>query len=176
MSNIYIDNNFLKQDEIDKFCQYAESTSDWIKTDDHWSEKFIHYGSVSDNEIKNILEIIKTQVEELIFFRTTNNVQTETMQIVRWRKGDKLDPPHADCEHLDGSPHPYPNRHYSVLIYLNQDYEGGQIFFPNQNLEPNTSPGTFIQFEGTKEYLHGVKEVTLGERYTIVMFLTKQND
>lgn len=176
MSDIYIDHKFLSEKTISLICNYVTSTDDWIKTDDHWSEKFIHQINVSNQDIKTVLDEIRIKIENLIYSRTNNKVFTETLQLVRWRKGDKLDPPHADCEHLDGSPHPYPNRHYSVLIYLNKDYDGGQIFFPNQNLEPTITPGTLVQFEGTKEYLHGVKEVTSGERYTIVLFLTKQND
>lgn len=176
MSDIYIDHNFLSQNTISLICNYVTSTNDWVKTNDHWSEKFIHHTAISDQEVKDTLTEIKEKIENLIYSRTNNEVFTETIQLVRWRKGDKLDPPHADAEHLDGSPHPYPNRHYSVLVYLNKDYKGGQIFFPNQKLEPKTTPGTLVQFEGTKEYLHGVREVTSGERYTIVLFLTKKND
>ena len=175
MTEIYIDNNFITQQQVDKLYQYVQSTTDWVITNDSWSERFIFSFAIHDKEIKREIENIAQSVVDLIKQKEHTSVVVETCQLVRWRKGDKLDPPHADCEHLDGSPHPYPNRHYSVLIYLNKDYEGGQIFFPNQQLTPKTLPGTLVQFKGTKEYLHGVTEITNGERYTIVMFLTKND-
>jgi len=173
MQDIYIDNNFLNKNNINSLVDYVTTTNDWIVTNDHWSEKFIHKSNISNKDIQQLLDDIGLNVRQIIETKYKTKCLIETFQLVRWRKGDKLDPPHADCEHLDGSLHPYPNRHYSVLIYLNEDYEGGQIFFPNQNLQPETTPGTLVQFEGTKEYLHGVTEVKSGERYTIVLFLTK---
>lgn len=175
MTGIYTDNNFLEHSCIQHLIRYAQTTSDWVITEDSWSEKFIHLNTITDKNIKNIISKIANDVKIVVEHTENVLVSIETCQLVRWRKGDKLDPPHADCEHLDGSPHPYPNRHYSALVYLNSNYTGGQIFFPNQNLMPETKPGTLIQFKGTAEYLHGVTEVTDGERYTIVMFLTKND-
>ena len=175
MQDIYIDNNFLDKQTTTDICNYAKTTSDWVVTNDHWSEKFIHYNLITNPNVLAQIKDIQDRIVKLIEVNEKQKSFVETCQIVRWRKGDKLDPPHADCENLDGSPHPYPNRHYSVLIYLNSDYKGGQIFFPNQNIEPKTVPGTLVQFKGTKEYLHGVSEVTSGERYTIVLFLTKDD-
>jgi predicted 2-oxoglutarate/Fe(II)-dependent dioxygenase YbiX len=175
MTDIYVDNNFLDTAVISSITDYVTTTNDWVVTNDYWSEKFIHSALISNREIFDIILNISNKVKSFIEQKDNVSVSVETCQLVRWRKGDTLDPPHADCENLDGSPHPYPNRHYSVLIYLNTDYTGGQIFFPNQNLTPNTSPGTLVQFKGTAEYLHGVTQVTSGERYTIVLFLTKHD-
>lgn len=176
MNDIFVDNNFLSIPKIEQLLRYIKQESPWISTDDSWSDRFVHFHNIENQEIKSIVQTVYQTVAEIIEKNTGNAVQIETCQLVRWRTGDKLDPPHADCEHLDGTLHPYPNRHYSALVYLNDDYEGGQIFFPNQGLEPVTSPGTLVQFEGTKQYLHGVREITSGERYTIVMFFTRNND
>jgi len=176
MKNIYIEDNFLSNGKIAEILNYIEQTDPWIVTNDEWSGRFVHLSCITENDTRVFLENVCESVGDIIKKNTGNDVKVQTCQLVKWREGDKLDPPHADCEHLDGSPHPYPDRHYSALIYLNEDYEGGQIFFPNQNLEPEISPGTLVQFEGTKEFLHGVCEVTKGERYTIVMFFTRIDD
>ena len=175
MTGIYTDNNFLETSNIQELINYVQTTSDWVVTNDNWSEKFIHFNTITNLNIKDIISKIANDVKIVVEQKENISVSVETCQLVRWRKGDKLDPPHADCEHLDGSNHPYPNRHYSALVYLNSNYTGGQIFFPNQNLIPKTEPGTLLQFKGTKEFLHGVTEVTNGERYTIVIFLTKND-
>jgi hypothetical protein len=173
---IYAEENFVNKIDLAKILNYIANYNPWIKTDDLWNERFIHYNLIEDLDVQRLIENIYLKVADIIHSNTKNKVQIETCQLVRWRKGDKLDPPHADCENLDGSPHPYPNRHYSALVYLNDEYEGGQIFFPHQQLEPKMSPGTLVQFEGTREFLHGVREITDGERYTVVMFFTRTDD
>jgi predicted 2-oxoglutarate/Fe(II)-dependent dioxygenase YbiX len=164
-----IEQDFLKNDKIVLILEYLQNTDDWISTDNIWSQRFINYSNITDDSVKKIvLEVAKNIAEEF-----QESVYIETAQLVRWRPGDKLDPPHADCEHIDGSPHPYPQRHYSALVYLNDDFKGGEIFFPNQNLKPKIIPGMMVRFTGTVEHLHGVTEVTEGLRYTMVFFLTR---
>ena len=51
---------------------------------------------------------------------------------------------------------------------------GGEIYFPNkENYCPPIEPGMLVFFPGTLEFLHGVKEVTEGTRYTIASFFTR---
>ena len=52
--------------------------------------------------------------------------------IVVWNVGDNQ-PPHADKEHPDGSPNGTPFYDISSLIYINDNFDGGSIYFPNQN-------------------------------------------
>lgn len=59
---------------------------------------------------------------------------------------------------------------YSGLLYLNDDYSGGEIVFPKQNLSLKPKPGTLIFFKGSMDHPHSVNEVTKGNRYNIVSF------
>lgn len=174
MSNINIINNYLDRFTLNALQEYARSESvPWVDTGDIWAGRFVHLHLIDNVAIKEIIETISTDVAELIAQNTGDKVAVETCQLVRWRIGDQLDPPHADAENLDGSKHPYPQRHYSALVYLNNDFEGGQIFFPNHNLTPEINPGMLVQFTGKAEDLHGVTRVMSGIRYTIVMFFTR---
>ena len=47
-----------------------------------------------------------------------------------------------------------------------------RLFPDKDNFEPKIKPGMLVLFPGTLEYLHGVKEVTQGVRYTIASFFT----
>ena len=169
---INIETNFLSNLQIFNICNLISDDLNWIVTEDSWSGRFIHAEHIDNNELRVLVAEVQSLVKQEVEKFTNANLTVETCQLVRWRPGDKLDPPHADCENLDGSPHPYPNRHYSALVYLNDEYTGGQIFFPLQKLEPKTSPGTLVHFKGTKDCLHGVTEITSGIRYTIILFLT----
>lgn len=57
--------------------------------------------------------------------------------------------------------------HLAILVYLNDDYEGGELYFPRYDYSIKPSAGTMITFPGSLYYIHGVKEITKGVRYTI---------
>jgi hypothetical protein len=99
----------------------------------------------------------------------TDPVFADTLQLVRWMPGHDQHP-HADAEEADGSIHLYPWRAFASIIYLNNDFEGGQIYFPRLGLEPPITPGMMAFFPGTLDYLHGVRPITAGIRYTIASF------
>ena len=65
-------------------------------------------------------------------------------------------------------------KHYAALLYLNDDYIGGEIYFPqHEYFEYKPKPGSIVILEGSVDYMHGVKKVVEGTRYTITNFWTK---
>lgn len=69
-----------------------------------------------------------------------------------------------------------PERQIVAVLYLNDDYEGGEIYFPTVNdandkplrIKPKT--GDVLIFGCDERYTHGVAEVTKGERYCVTMW------
>ena len=59
---------------------------------------------------------------------------------------------------------------YSGLLYLNDDYQGGEIVFPKQEISMKPKPGTLIFFMGDMEFPHSVNEIIDGERLNVVSF------
>jgi predicted 2-oxoglutarate/Fe(II)-dependent dioxygenase YbiX len=53
----------------------------------------------------------------------------------------------------------------SAVVYYNDDFEGGEIHFPNQNFTYSPKAGDLIVFLPTEEYAHEVLPVTSGVRY-----------
>ena len=53
----------------------------------------------------------------------------------------------------------------SAVVYYNDDFEGGEIHFPNQNFTYSPKAGDLIVFLPTEEYAHEVLPVTKGVRY-----------
>ena len=70
---------------------------------------------------------------------------------------------------------PEPFIEWSTVIYLNDpsEYEGGVIYFPNQNFEykPRQYSAVFFPSAGS-EYIHGITTVTSGHRYTALYMHT----
>jgi hypothetical protein len=78
--------------------------------------------------------------------------------------------PHSDSSEIDGTPNAWQMNKYATILYLNDNYGGGEIYFPQHEIEISPQAGSLLLFEGSHEYLHGVKEITFGNRYTILAF------
>lgn len=63
----------------------------------------------------------------------------------------------------------------SALLYLSNDYSGGELSFPLQNVELQPKAGTLIFFEGDDTVPHEVKKVLSGERHNIICFMSSEN-
>jgi len=57
--------------------------------------------------------------------------------------------------------------HLSILGYLNDDYEGGELYFPELEYAIRPKKGMLIMFPGNLHYVHGVAPITKGVRYTL---------
>jgi len=69
-----------------------------------------------------------------------------------------------------------PDLEKAVIIYLNDNYNGGELFFPDHNFEIKPPAKSMIIFPGTENYMHGVKEVLDGPtRYVMPSFGFKKN-
>lgn len=65
-----------------------------------------------------------------------------------------------------------PSIQYATILYLNDDYNEGELFFKNLNLELRPKPGEMLVFPGNEKYEHGVKHVAEGPiRYVLVGFV-----
>lgn len=75
--------------------------------------------------------------------------------------------------HIDNATGMYPELEYSAMVYLNdcgKDFQGGQLNFPNQNMELQTKKGMLVFFKGDEETPHGVNQVTQGHRDNFISF------
>ena len=73
--------------------------------------------------------------------------------------------------HRDTVPQ-YSHRVYGMSLLLNDDYEGGELEFPEYNIKLKPKANSAIIFPGT--YSHKVLPVLSGKRMTIISFLCKE--
>lgn len=75
-------------------------------------------------------------------------------------------------EHVDQDHDP--SLVYACVIYLNGNFNGGELYFPEIDLEIKPKRGSMMLFSASKKYLHGVRKVLDGPtRYTITGFIWK---
>jgi predicted 2-oxoglutarate/Fe(II)-dependent dioxygenase YbiX len=62
------------------------------------------------------------------------------------------------------------SRTISVVLYLNDDYTGGEIEFEDQGIFIKPTAGSIIVFPSSKPYFHASKPVLSGEKYIVPGF------
>ena len=67
------------------------------------------------------------------------------------------------------------NRHLSIIMNLNDEYEGGDLIFADQKNKEikrlELSKGSIVFFPSNFMYPHGIQPITKGTRYSIVAWL-----
>ena len=165
--------DFLPSDICDKLVTWFKKQTKQSKNEGSslFNNRTIPYSTIGDREIKQIVNSYKydsTYHARKLFKKTLYPDYTE---LVFWPSGLSMDV-HADAVWLDGTPAKFPYRYCAGVCYLNDDYEGGETFFPNFNIEVKPKIGKIALFPSNLEYQHGVKEVK-GERYTMPIWFTE---
>jgi hypothetical protein len=86
------------------------------------------------------------------------NLNLDSVTIKAWNQGQSMGP-HFDGQ--DGNK----DLAFSLVTYINDDYEGGEISFPNHNVTIKPKAGSLIMFPSQEPYIHEVKPITSGTRY-----------
>lgn len=66
-----------------------------------------------------------------------------------------------------------PIAHISAVLYLNDEYVGGELAFPNHNITVKPTAGSIIVFPSTEPYVHDPRNVVTGEKYISPAFWFK---
>lgn len=86
------------------------------------------------------------------------NLDLSHVSLNRYDAGQAMGP-HYDGQDGDS------NLKYSFVVYLNDDYEGGEIRFPNQNVTIKPKAGSLVMFPSQEPYIHESKPVISGVKY-----------
>jgi hypothetical protein len=145
--------------EQNKISNQARTNSDlYLSEQAHKNEEFrkIHnrfYETIfaTSKAYKKLMNI-----EEEIYF-------TEGFNLLKYKGGQEY------TAHYDGGTSS--GRSISPILYLNDDYEGGELEFVNFNLKIKPEAGTLYLFPANYPYRHIAHPVTNGTKYAIVTWL-----
>lgn len=170
--------DFVSTNEINLLMSYIDGNHEkfGILSDNYWDGRVIHSFSIQEPSIFDLLIHKRNQiidvVEKIISKENIHHkLYSDIICFSKWPEGYELKP-HADSENPNGQSHEFFWRNFGCVMYLNSDYEGGEIFFPRLGLEIKPEIGMVAIFPGTMKFLHGVKKITKGTRHTIATFLT----
>lgn len=189
-------NNAVKQYNFKNKDEHDSASKQW---DDRRIDLNVLYSTDLKNR-KNLFDIViplqdKMKNEVISFFNPNFDIYSELWEIVRWREGNFQEPhvdhidPNFDLKsiNIDNVPEEckyffeerniekykklFTNKIFTSIIYLNDNYEGGELYFPqHNNFEISPEKGTMLIFSGTIENMHGIRKITNGTRYTHVTF------
>jgi hypothetical protein len=77
---------------------------------------------------------------------------------------------HSDNTDEHGNTGPFARSRYAAFLYLNDDFGGGMLKFPQQGLEIAPKAGMLAAFDGGFNNMHEVTLIESGVRYTIGSF------
>jgi PKHD-type hydroxylase len=172
--DIFYVENFLTDSECDGLAKYFDNEGqawDFIafygasgKGLQDTSPILLNYG-LPENFIQELRTTMLEHVE-IVFER---KLKANTSHAQKWGVGGFASP-HSDNSDFDGVPNAFEINKYVTLLYLNDNFDGGEIYFPQHNIEIKPQKGMLLSFPGGHENIHGVREVTSGERHTMMAF------
>ncbi len=170
--------NFLSKEDCQCLIDYHKKSPKRIAKNDFWDGRVVSCGLLTSKKVRRIVEDLQYR----IISRTCRHYDEDYLypdfsNIVQWSANMVLNP-HCDNMHIydPDLEHDTPQRDYSAVLCLNDNYEGGHTTFPEQDIEYSGRTGRVIIFPSGRSHPHGVTEVTSGLRYTFAMWMTKDKD
>ncbi len=185
--NIVIIRDFVEPEDLRKVQRFLPTISEWEnpKDDDfnedgvctyqadYWRDRMCS-GRIIDKLDKDVFRIIDKYINKMkvvLEEKFSVGLTSRPPVLVRWLPGNEQQP-HADKQLNDGSPNPFPTYDINSIIYWTGDFSGGQFYYPEHGIELEIEPGLAVAHPGDIHYLHGVKRVLSGTRWTTPSFYT----
>lgn len=180
MDTVYIVEDFVEKKDLESIILYLKNTK--VSIDETGYSPFgVYTGNGNNPSLQLAFDNNYKKAKQTIQSCFNCSVYDEGMtSIVELKTGDFM-PLHLDHGSAQnksvglktGAGHP--TRDISSVLYYNDDYDGGEIYFPNQNLLIKPKPGMFICFPANDDFPHEVKEIKSGYRWCSTAFWCIKN-
>jgi hypothetical protein len=172
-----VEHNFLSKEDCDYFIKMHTSLYDSVGFTWGYNQVIPFYllkdfFDKNDNEYDyNFLRKIEAKITHHMQCIDSESF-IDFLQLVKWNTGGEQDA-HCDVKYKKNTSIPIDASWdcYTSILYLNDDYEGGQTHV-NGVVSEEPETGKIITFVGNKIF-HGVRKITKGIRYTIPVWYTK---
>ena len=144
--------NFLTEEECDALLLEAETSDNWQPQNPN-TAIFI----LKSNNHKILIDIHKRI--SLLF---DSGLHAQILRMIHKTDKDSFWERHSD--NSGGS-----EIKYGVVLYLNDNFEGGELYYPNLDLVIKPEKGMLVYHPGDEE--HEVLKVISGNRYTLTSFV-----
>ena len=185
--NIMIMHNFVEENDLKTLQEFFPTITEWenpreteynedgecIYDASYWWDRMCS-GQILERtapEIHRLINKYIVKMQNAIEDKFSVSLSQRPPVLIRWLEGNEQQP-HADKQLNDGTPNPFPTYDINSIIYWNGDFEGGQFYYPEHGIELEIEPGLAVAHPGDVHYLHGVKQMISGTRWTTPSFYT----
>ena len=169
---IVVQDNFINEEDAKTLINEINNPSEINPYPEYYSKR---YGGTAFPYNKTVMSILKK-------YSDLSNVKHKELNgfydpIYTFKAfGSKWVPGTFGGLHADAQD-PEPWIEWSTVVYLNDEYSGGEIYFPRQRFsyQPKKYSAVFFPSAGT-EYLHGITKILSGERYTMLFMHTSMQE
>jgi predicted 2-oxoglutarate/Fe(II)-dependent dioxygenase YbiX len=171
--------NFISNEECDYIVNWFKNTEKMPRNgaQSFFNGRQIDYGNVSDLNVKKLMNAFNLDATYLAK-KTFNEeyLYPDYTDLVLWEPGSGM-VVHSDNCDQEGNPNYCSWRNYSAVLYLNDDFLGGETFFPDHGpLFIKPKKGKLAIYPSGLEYSHGVTTVVNGNRYTMPIWFTRDKN
>jgi hypothetical protein len=180
---IKIINNFMPKEDIETFIDFAKT---YVHTRPEMKHHWVIDGEYfkdhkAGNLFKKYTNLMRSKAEEVyglkfnedkyldLFVHPEGSFLEPHTDIIDYEQKEIYDVGNLLIEQEKHWPFLW-SGHVSVIIYLNNDYDGGILYFPDQNVEIKPEPGLMVIFPGNLHFLHGVTKTSGNPRYTVSLW------
>ena len=129
--------------------------------------EFVDYKKF-ETELQNAIKLIVPKIEKFYNVKCLNDPE---IHFLSYQSGSNYES-HIDGQYIEGNiAKRGTDRDITAVLYLNDDYQGGEIFFDFFNLKIKPNKNDLLMYPTTFEYKHSVNKV-IGQRYAIVVWFT----
>lgn len=191
IKHIYLDEGFIQPNECQNLVEHCKKYEDlfiggYDQNKPPWFTKI--FAQTTHHEALDIYSEKAKVLARARYGRTLDVYDTPTFRILTADNGPKPDTSfylhHCDSEvEVDGvvdmglnwlqhKPLSIPLLFdITILVYLNSDFEGGELIFPDYGLVIKPKAGDMLMFPSGHQYSHHVTPVTDGTRWYFSTFL-----
>lgn len=180
MFNAKTTKDVVSKDEIKYILDVVKTIEPWENGgSDFWNNRSLNASVLYNNgytELGRLLYDIRNRIKKIILEQYgESEIYPDLLQIVRWFPGMEQ-PPHADDMTDSEGTEWFHHRHYGSIIYLNDDYSGGETYYPQHNQSIKPIAGMLALHPGDTNHYHGVSKIENSIRYTIASFWTRDKE
>jgi hypothetical protein len=166
--------NFFTKEECFKLIEYFNFAEDgWEKQCFFGMHTMYPLHPIISNQNLNkeitseYVENIRNRFKVLAEDASKNKLKNLSLSAHKWIKGAYAGA-HSDNSDLEGTPNAWKDNKFVTILYLNDNYEGGNLNFDQHDISISPEAGTLIAFDPGFKNLHSVSEIKEGVRYTLM--------
>jgi hypothetical protein len=180
--DIVIYENFLTEEECSKLIEILDKQADSNKITWTPISFYESYSSILPKDGDE--EIIEAGLDPDIFSKIKEGIINAVASVhdldpkiivqigyhtQKWEPG-AFARVHSDNTDEEGNSGPFERSRYAAFLYLNDDFDGGMLRFPDHDLSIKPKTGLLAAFDGGHNNMHEVTLITKGIRYTLGSF------